>query len=85
MAESDGGLAPNACLRCYEIDDLQDAFFRLSYLAQMGPSMAQGCFKMASRSLLGSDPSSRAFLGVPSWFLLIFFGDDDDDAGDGDV
>ena len=52
----------------------------------MGPSMAQACFKMASRSSLGSDPSGRGSLGVPAWFLLIYFGDDDDDdAGDADV
>ncbi len=64
---------------------IQDYFFRLSNLAQMGPSMAQGCFKMASRSLSGSDPSGRASLGVPAWFLLIFFDGADDDDDDGDV
>ena len=47
MAESDGGLAPNACLRCYEIDDFQDAFFRLSYFAQMGPYVLQDDLKIA--------------------------------------
>ena len=64
---------------------IQDYFLRLSNLAQMGPWMAQGCCKMASRSLSGSDPSGRVFLGVPAWCLLIFFDGADDDAGDGDV
>ena len=40
---------------------------------------------MARRPSLGSDPSGRAFLAVPSWFPLIFFDDGGGGGGDGDV
>ena len=64
--------------------DLRLFLVLVVFLPKWAPRGAQACFKMASRPSLGSDPSGGAFLGVPSWFPLIFF-DDGGGGGDGDV